>query len=300
MTDRIIYIAYGSNLNLTQMAQRCPEARLLGSAAIPDYKLEFRGPQGDVYATVTPMKGGSVPVLLWDIGPEDEAALDIYEDYPNCYRKESLSLTVQGRGVEGMIYIMNNNPPFGQPSKKYFNTILEGYNSAGFPQDGLFKALEEAQQRSQSQVAPPEKHHAKVGIELRILNNLTMRHMEKHSHKKDVDAITGTNGWIIGFLAHNSHRDIFQRDLEQQFGITRSTASKVVSLMIQKGLLAHESVPYDARLKKLVLTEKSINISHIMDEDGRKFEAQLTKGFSPEELETLLSYIQRMKDNIKE
>ena len=92
----------------------------------------------------------------------------------------------------------------------------------------------------------------RIGIELRSLNNLIMRYMENHSSKPRVDAITGTNGWIIGFLAKNQDRDIFQRDLEQVFGITRSTASKVINLMEKKDLIRRESVPQYARLKKLV------------------------------------------------
>jgi len=138
-----------------------------------------------------------------------------------------------------------------------------------------------------------------IGVELRSLNNLIRRTFENSGHKKQIDSITGRNGWIIGFLADNSDRDIYQKDLEEQFTITRSTVSKVLILMEKKGLIERHSVPHDSRLKKLVLTEKAWEISKLMKEDGVKMEETLTEGFTKEELEFLYTYIQRMKDNMK-
>ncbi len=138
-----------------------------------------------------------------------------------------------------------------------------------------------------------------IGLELRSLNNIIMRYVENSAHKKKVDAITGTNGWIIRYLAENADRDVYQRDLEEEFSITRSTASKVLILMEQKGLVERQSVSHDARLKKLVLTEKSWKVSDLMKQDGRMIEETLTKGFTEEELQNLHDYIARMKNNIK-
>lgn len=137
-----------------------------------------------------------------------------------------------------------------------------------------------------------------IGIELRSINNLIMRYMENHANKKKVDSITGTNGWIIGYIAENHNRDVYQRDLEAEFSITRSTASKVINLMVQKGLIVRESVPHDARLKKLVLTDKAHEISCIMKQDGAVMNDVLIHGFSKDELDDLYSFLKRMKANI--
>ena len=141
-----------------------------------------------------------------------------------------------------------------------------------------------------------------LGLELRSLSNLMRRYFEQYSHKKCIEAITGTNSWIIGYVGDKTSEgiDVYQRDLETRFGITRSTASKVVNLMVQKDLLERRSVPHDARLKKLVLTEKSLEIKKLMDEDHNRFESALCKGFSPDELLQLFGYIERMKKNLKE
>ena len=138
-----------------------------------------------------------------------------------------------------------------------------------------------------------------VHNELRSLSHLIYRFIENLPNKKRVESMTGTNGCIIGYLAENSGRDIFQKDIEKAFGITRSTASKVINLMEQKGLVERQSVSCDARLKKIVLTEKSKAISHLIAEDMILVDGILTDGFSEEEKEALNNYLERMKKNLK-
>ena len=135
---------------------------------------------------------------------------------------------------------------------------------------------------------------------LRALNNMIMRFIECKGAKKEIDSATGTNGWIIGFISEKNNRgeDVFQRDLEQTFSITRSTASKVVNLMVKKELIERQRVPQDARLKKLVLTPKAQALSKKMCRDGVMLENNLLDGFSDEEKQQMLSFIERMKKNI--
>lgn len=137
-----------------------------------------------------------------------------------------------------------------------------------------------------------------IGMELRSLNNLIRRYFEFSSHKREIESVTGNNGWIIGYLAENADQDIFQKDIEDYFTITKSTASKVLSLMERKGLIQRQSVERDARLKKLVLTKKAWDISKTMRQDSEAFEKKLMSGFSQGEIDKLISYIRRMKGNI--
>lgn len=130
--ENTIYLAYGSNLNLKQMAQRCPTAKVLGGAKLNGYRLWFRGSRGSAVATVEKEKGSSVPVLLWEIQPQDEAALDRYEGYPWLYRKETVKVRFKGKWVEAMVYIMNEGRPLGAPGRYYYEVIREGYIDAGF------------------------------------------------------------------------------------------------------------------------------------------------------------------------
>ena len=56
-----LYIAYGSNLNLEQMAFRCPTAKVVGKSELKDYELLFRGGRRGAVATVEPKAGSTVP-----------------------------------------------------------------------------------------------------------------------------------------------------------------------------------------------------------------------------------------------
>ena len=139
-----------------------------------------------------------------------------------------------------------------------------------------------------------------IGIELRKLSNLTCRYFEQQTNKQKIEAVTGTNGWIIGYIAHQQSkgRPVYQRDLETRFGITRSTASKVVSLMMQKGLIEQQSVAEDRRLRRLTLTPRAEEVKRLMDEDYDRFESTLRRGFSEGELQTLFSLLERLKENL--
>ena len=144
MKSKTLYIAYGSNLNLQQMAFRCPTAKVIGASKIKDYELLFRGSRHSAVATVEPCKGGRVPVLLWTLKEKDLQTLDRYEGYPHFYRKEILDVELNGKTISAMVYIMNDGHPFGSPSDYYLNAIMEGYKSAGFDTEYLEQAVEKS------------------------------------------------------------------------------------------------------------------------------------------------------------
>lgn len=139
-----------------------------------------------------------------------------------------------------------------------------------------------------------------IHVELRSLNHRIHRFFQNSPNKQTVDSVTGTNSWIIGYLANREDRDVFQKDIEKEFDITRSTASKVIDLMEQKGLVERQTVPQDARLRKLVLTDKSRQLVTLVKTDKENLEKTLTKGFSEEEIATLTEYIYRMRKNLEE
>ena len=138
-----------------------------------------------------------------------------------------------------------------------------------------------------------------IGRELHRLDNCIRRYLCQFSCEcKSREEVSGTNMRIIRFLKANEHRDVYQKDVEKEFGITRSTASRVLVLMEEKGLVQRLSVPQDARLKKLILTEKSNHMGEAMRQIGEKTDAQLLKGFSEEEQNQLYAFIDRMAENL--
>lgn len=145
MTNKTLYIAYGSNLNLGQMAHRCPTAKAVGTAKLQGYELLFRGDGNNAVATVEKKPKSNVPVLIWELEPSDEAALDRYEGYPTFYRKEQVKVRQGRQWLSVMIYIMNDGRPLGTPSRYYYDTILEGYHSARFDVEVLDEAVKNSE-----------------------------------------------------------------------------------------------------------------------------------------------------------
>ena len=132
------YIAYGSNLSEEQMAMRCPTAKIVGTTILKDWRLLFNGP-----ASIERKQGYQVPVLIWDIQPEDEKSLDRYEGYPSYYRKEMLKVKVKDQIIDAMVYIMNTDKE-SQPGEYYYNVLDNGYKRFGFNRNILRKAAREA------------------------------------------------------------------------------------------------------------------------------------------------------------
>lgn len=141
-----------------------------------------------------------------------------------------------------------------------------------------------------------------IGVRFRMINNAFRRYVDHTSElKKELDNMTCSNNWIIGHLCkmEEQGRDVYQRDLENGFGITRSTASKVLKLLEKKGMIERTSVSHDGRMKRIMLTDKSREIGRRMHKEFAQTEQQLTKGFSPEELETLCGFLDRIQDNLE-
>ena len=141
-----LYLAYGSNLNLGQMAHRCPDSQVAGKAQLPGYRLLFRGGQHNAHATIEEAEGRTVPVLLWKVSVRDEALLDRYEGYPYYYDKVQIPVELDGKTVSAMAYVMQPGFDLNKPSPSYLHTIREGYQAAGFDQAVLDQALEETRQ----------------------------------------------------------------------------------------------------------------------------------------------------------
>ena len=140
---RTLYLAYGSNLNVQQMASRCPTAQKIGSSLLPNYRLTFVGGFCSAVANIERKKGSGVPVGLWSITKADEASLDRYEGYPTFYHKEYHFIQLNGKKRLAMVYVMNRPVPYGTPSAPYYNTIWKGYEDFCLDQTVLKVALEE-------------------------------------------------------------------------------------------------------------------------------------------------------------
>ena len=138
----MFYAAYGSNLNVEQMAWRCPSARIVGTSVIKDYRLMFKGSKTGAYLTIEPAKGFEVPVGIWKVTDEDIQALNRYEGYPDFYYKKGFNLFCSdGHRHKSMVYVMHEDRALALPSRGYVAVCKQGYKDFGFDLKYLREAV---------------------------------------------------------------------------------------------------------------------------------------------------------------
>ena len=135
------YIAYGSNLSVEQMADRCPDAKVVGTAVLHGWQLLFKG-----CATIEPNPDRDTPVLIWEISERDEQRLDRYEGFPAFYYKKRIRVKLHstGKTAIGLVYIMHEERQLGIPDSHYFNNIREIYNHHNWDEELLWAALDKS------------------------------------------------------------------------------------------------------------------------------------------------------------
>ena len=105
---------------------------------------------------------------------------------------------------------------------------------------------------------PPWEGPQVIPAQIRRVDNLIFRRINQFARANGVEQATPMHGWIIEYLYRHRDEPVFQRDIEREFSITRSTVTNILQLMERKGYIRRLSVPQDARLKQLVLTEEGI------------------------------------------
>ncbi len=141
-----------------------------------------------------------------------------------------------------------------------------------------------------------EQRH--IGFEVKKLSNLIKREVDKVMLEHWKDSATANHCRVIGFLYRNRDREVYQRELEEQFKIRRSTVTQTLQLMEKNGLIIRIPAEHDARMKKIVLTVKGEE----MHQQGRAcidvFEERLCEGISDEELSEFLRIMQKLQNNL--
>ena len=136
----MLYISYGSNMNLSQMDYRCPNSYVVCNGRLKGWKLVF-----NVHADIirTDNKEDFVPVVVWNIADSDWKNLDMYEGYPSYYIKETVNVILDnGKTEKAIVYVMaNNRKGVCRPTKSYFECIEEGYIENGIDVKYLYNAL---------------------------------------------------------------------------------------------------------------------------------------------------------------
>ena len=137
-----------------------------------------------------------------------------------------------------------------------------------------------------------------LGFRIRSVWQQVKRLMNRHLTENEGYDLTGMQFAIVSYIAKESAtRDVFQKDLEQKFDIRKSTVTGILNTMERDGLLLRETVPYDARLRKMILTDKALQAKKNSEQVIDTVENQLSKGLTEEEIATFLTILEKISKN---
>lgn len=136
------------------------------------------------------------------------------------------------------------------------------------------------------------------GKQIKIISTIFGRRVQAVLRGKNPD-ISGIMSWIIAFISENQQNAVYQKDIEKEFGLSRSAVSRVLGQMEEKGLVTRSTSGEDSRLKELKLTEKAKVVSKQLYSICQSVEDELVKGFSQQEKAQLCGYLARIEENLR-
>ncbi len=135
-----------------------------------------------------------------------------------------------------------------------------------------------------------------VGKKINILSHKIKRRIGKVGLEY---GISGMQAKILGFIYINSsNKDIFQKTIEEEFDIRRSSVTSVLTLMEKNELIKRVSVSEDARLKKIILTDKGIEVNKLVYKEIIEIEKTISNVLGEEELDMFISNLDKLIKNI--
>lgn len=136
-----------------------------------------------------------------------------------------------------------------------------------------------------------DKHAARY---ISKLSNKLRRRIDAFSRK---DNFSGSQGKVLHFiLAQNT--DVFQKDIEEEYSLRPSSATELLKKMEQNGLIYREPMPNDARMKRIVVTEKATQYKDIVWKHITDLENELIRDIPSEDMAVFFRVIEKMMDNL--
>ena len=138
-----------------------------------------------------------------------------------------------------------------------------------------------------------------VGYEIKTLENLITRKILMTAKDAGYPALTTVQIRIMRYLFLNKDKEIYQKDIEKNFVVRRSTASGIIDTMEKNGMLERVNTDLDLRSKRIVITEQYAGKMELLEGLINKFQDELLDGVTDSELNTFFSVIDKMKENLE-
>ena len=104
----------------------------------------------------------------------------------------------------------------------------------------------------------------------------------------------------IPFFENDDHKkDLMPNEIASTLGTTRPNVTVMINGLLEKGLINEEKDPDDKRRKRLTLTDSGLALLHGLQAKREKLNSELFAGFSPEEMEKMIGFIEKFIVNIE-
>ena len=136
-----------------------------------------------------------------------------------------------------------------------------------------------------------------LGRNVHMLSRLLKRNTDIEVTKY---GITGVQSAMIGFIYEKSRKkDVFAKDIEKAFDLRRASSAGIIQNMEKNGLIKREMVGNDAKIKKIVLTEKALELRKKLDKSIKNTEKKMQEGLTKEEVEKYVELTKKMAKNLE-
>ncbi len=139
----------------------------------------------------------------------------------------------------------------------------------------------------------------KLCREFKQINNLICRQSFNAGLKQEIDKMTLSHGWVIGYLYDNRDRVVLQKEFEKEFNLRRSTVTTILQTMERNGLIERLSIKDDARQRQLVLTEKAEFIHKIISKEMKALDERITEGINEDDMDIFYKVLFKIKGNLE-
>ncbi len=134
-----------------------------------------------------------------------------------------------------------------------------------------------------------------------IINKISHRLRRRSQAVQESIGISEAQGRILNYiLAEGSRRNIYQKDIEEEFDLRPPTASSILRNLEKQEMISRVPDETDGRLKKLIFTEKADKIRLALEEEIVETERRLLDGITDEEQKMFLRLAEKMFHNLEE
>ena len=135
----------------------------------------------------------------------------------------------------------------------------------------------------------------------KVINKISNRLRRRSVALQEKLGMSGAQGNILNYiLVDGRKRRVYQKDIENEFGLRPSTATEALKNLEAKGLICRISEKQDGRLKRIELTSKAEEIRHLITSEIAESENLLLKGITEEERRIFIEIGKKMLKNLDE